>query len=131
MDVNDFDKSLGATSVNAGGERHPLHAVQEEKSRLSARTRGGTSNARQVGMVASRPAVTWIRAADLLNLGAGRIAGRGIDLQSSAARQVRRAPATAVRAIRARASRLAPLSEFGAVRDRAQIGRDSFGRARP
>ena len=129
MDVDDFDKSRGATSVDAGGERHPLHAVLEEKSRISARTRGGTSNAWQAATTASRPAVTWIRAADLLNLGAGRIACRGIDLQASAVRQVRRAPVTAVRAIRARAGRLAPLSEFGAVRDRAQIGRDGFGRA--
>ncbi|TFD12125.1 hypothetical protein E3T35_07935 [Cryobacterium sp. TMT1-2-2] len=129
MDVDDFDKSHGATSVDAGGERHPLHAVLEEKSRLSARARGGLSNARQAGTAASRPAVTWIRAADLLNLGAGRIAGRGIDLQANAVRQVRRAPVTAARAIRARAARLAPLSEFGAVRDRAQIGRDGFGRA--
>ncbi len=127
MDVDDFDKSRGATSVDAGGERHPLHAVLEEKSRLSARTRGGTSTARQAATTASRPAVTWIRAADLLNLGAGRIAGRGIDLQANAVRQVRRAPVTAARAIRARAARLAPLSEFGSVRDRAQIGRDSFG----
>lgn len=129
MDVDDFDKSRGATSVDAGGERHPLHAVLEEKSRLSARARGGTSSARQAGTAPSRPAVTWIRAADLLNLGAGRIAGRGIDLQASAVRQARRAPFTAARAVRARAAQLAPLSEFGAVRDRAQIGRDSFGRA--
>ena len=129
MDVDDFDKSRGATSVDSGGERHPLHAVLEEKSRLSARTRGGTSNARQAATTASRPAVTWIRAADLLNLGAGRIAGRGIDLQANTVRQIRRAPVTAARAIRARAARLAPLSEFGAVRDRAQIGRDGFGRA--
>ena len=126
MDVDDFDKSRGATSVNAGGERHPLHAVLEEKSRLSARIRGGSLT---TGTVSSRPAVTWIRAADLLNLGAGRVAGRGIDLQANAVRQVRRAPATASRAIRARAARLAPLSEFGAVRDRAQIGRNGLGRA--
>ena len=129
MYVDDFDRSHVATSVDAGGERHPLHAVLEEKSHLSARTRGGTSSARRADMAASRPAVTWIRAADLLNLGAGRIAGRGIDLQDNAVRQVRRAPVTAVRAIRARAARLAPLSEFGSVRDRAQIGRDGFGRA--
>ena len=129
MDVDDFDKSHGATSVDAGGERHPLHAVQDEKSRLSARTRNGTLNANQAATAASRPAVTWIRAADLLNLGAGRIAGRGIDLQANTVRQIRRAPVTAARAIRARAARLAPLSEFGAVRDRAQIGRDGFGRA--
>jgi len=126
MDVDDFDKSRGATRVDAGGERHPLHAVLEEKSRLSARARGGTLT---TGTVSSRPAATWIRAADLLSLGAGRIAGRGIDLQANVVRQVRRAPATASRAIRARAARLAPLSEFGAVRDRAQIGRDGFGRA--
>ena len=126
MDVDDFDKSHGATSVDAGGERHPLHAVLEEKSRLSTRTRGGTVSAARAS---SHPAVTWIRAADLLNLGVGRIAGRGIDLQASAVRQVRRAPVTAVRAIRDRAARLAPLSEFGAARDRAQIGRDGFGRA--
>ncbi|MDJ0378482.1 hypothetical protein [Cryobacterium sp. PH31-L1] len=129
MDVDDFDKSHGATSVDAGGERHPLHAVLEEKSRLATRARGGTSSLPPAARTSSHPAVTWIRAADLLNLGAGRIAGRGIDFQANSVRQIRRAPVTAVRAIRARAARLAPLSEFGAVRDRAQIGRDAFGRA--
>lgn len=129
MDVDDFDKSRGASSVDAGGERHPLHAVLEEKSRLSARTRGGTSGVTPAARAASRPAVTWIRAVDLLNLGAGRIAGRGIDLQASAVRQVRRAPVTAARAIRARAARLAPLSEFAVVRERPQIGRNGLGRA--
>ena len=129
MDVDDFDKSRGATSGNAAGERHPLHAVLEEKSRLSARMRGGGSGVAPAARAASRPAVTWIRAVDLLNLGAGRIAGRGIDFQANAVRQVRRAPVTAARAIRARAARLAPLSEFGAVRERPQIGRDGFGRA--
>jgi hypothetical protein len=126
MDVDDFDKSHGATSVDVGGERHPLHAVLEEKSRLSARPRGGTLTA---STVSSGTAVTWIRAADLLNLGAGRIAGRGIDFQANAVRQVRRTPVTASRAIRARAARLAPLSEFGAVRERARIARDGVGRA--
>ena len=129
MDVDDFDKSHGATSVDAGGERHPLHAVLEEKSRLSARTRGSGLGATPAAGAVSRPGVTWIRAADLLNLGAGRIAGRGIDFQANAVRQVRRAPVTAARAIRARGARLAPLSEFGAVRERPQIGRDGFGRA--
>ena len=129
MDVDDFDKSHGATSVDAGGERHPLHAVQDEKSRLSPRTRGGTSGMRPPATAGSRPAVTWIRTADLLNLGAGRIAGRGIDFQANAVRQVRRAPVTAARAIRARASLLAPLSEFGSVRERPQIGRNGLGRA--
>ncbi|TFD68207.1 hypothetical protein [Cryobacterium gelidum] len=128
MDVDDFDKSHGATSVDAGGERHPLHAVLEEKSRLSARTRSGTSGITPAARASSRPAIAWIRAADLLNLGAGRIADRGIDLQANAVRQVRRAPVTAARAIRARGARLAPLSEFGAVREPPQIGRDGFGR---
>ena len=126
MDVVDFDKSHGATSVDSGNERHPLHAVLQERSRLSARTRGGSLT---TGTVSSRPAVAWIRAADLLNLGAGRVAGRGIDLQANVVRQVRRAPVTASRAIRARAARLAPLSEFGSVRERPQIGRDGLGRA--
>ena len=129
MDVDDFDKSHGATSLDDGEERHPLHAAQEEKSRLSARTRAGTSGIRPIGTAGSHPAVTWIRAADLLNLGAGPIAGRGIDFQANAVRQVRRAPVTAARAIRARAARLAPLSEFGAVRERPQIGRNDLGRA--
>ena len=129
MDVDDFDKSHGATSVDAGGERHPLHAVLEEKSRLAARTRGTNPGTAPAAREASHPAITWIRAADLLNLGAGRIAGRGIDLQASAVQQVRRAPATAVRAIRSRAARLAPLYEFGSVRERPQIGLNGLGRA--
>jgi hypothetical protein len=129
MDVDDFDRSHGATSVDADGERHPLHAVLEEKSRLSARTRSGTSGITPAARASSRPAVTWIRAADLLNLGAGRIAGRGIDFQANAVRQARRAPVTAARAIRGRASRLAPLSEFGAMRERPQIDRNGLGRA--
>jgi hypothetical protein len=129
MDVDEFDKSRGAISVDASGERHPLHAVLEENSRLSARTRSGTSGITPAARASSVPAVTWIRAADLLNLGAGRIAGRGIDFQANAVRQVRRAPVTAARAIRAQAARLAPLSEFGAVRERPQISRNGLGRA--
>ncbi len=131
MDEDDFHESRGATSVDAGDERHPLHAVQEEKLRLSARTRGGGSGVAPAARAASRPAVTWIRAVDLLNLGAGRIAGRGIDFQANAVRQVRRAPVAAARAIRSRAARLAPLSEFRAVRERPQIGRNTLGRAWP
>ena len=129
MDVDDSHESRGASSVNTGSEAHPLHAVLDEKARLSARMRSSVRGVTSANTATSRPGVTWVRASDLLNMGGGRIAGRGIDFQAELARRIRRAPVTAVRSMRDRADRLPPLSEFGSLRERPQIARNGLERS--
>ncbi|MRG58793.1 hypothetical protein GE115_02735 [Agromyces sp. CFH 90414] len=75
-----------------------------------------------------RPGITWVRASDLLNAGSGRIAGRSFDLETELARRLRRAPATTRRAIRERAAKLPPLSEFGRSPEHAHFSRPGMGR---
>ncbi len=129
MDVDDFHESRRAASVETGGEAHPLHAVLDEKSRLAARMRDSTLGATPASAAASRPGITWVRASDLLSMGSGHIAGQGIDHQAELARRIRRAPVTAVRAMRDRADRLPPLSEFGSQRKSPQIARNGLERS--
>ncbi|WP_159599075.1 hypothetical protein [Agromyces humi] len=75
-----------------------------------------------------RPGIVWVRASDLLSSGTGRIAGRGLDLEADLARRLRRAPATTRRAIRERAAKLPPLSEFGRSPQHLQFARPGMGR---
>jgi hypothetical protein len=65
----------------------------------------------------ARAGWSWVRASDLLGGGAGRIAGRGIDLHAELARRTRRLPrnlAAASRRAVARKSALPPPGAFGA-----------------
>jgi hypothetical protein len=75
--------------------------------------------------LASEHGVAWVRISDLISTEAGRIAGRGIDLESELARRLRH-PAAGGRAIVNRRSALPPLDAFGR---RTQVqGRDGLGR---
>ena len=72
--------------------------------------------------------VNGVRASDLLSSSTGRMAGRGIDFEAELARRMRRTPATTRRAIRDRASKLPPLSEFGQRNDQPHASRPELGR---
>lgn len=71
--------------------------------------------------------IAWVRASDLLYSSSGRIAGRGLDFETALARRVYQTPAVTRRAIRDRADRLPPLSEFGASRPHSSFTRPSSG----
>ncbi|MGX5695119.1 hypothetical protein ACWKWP_02875 [Agromyces soli] len=101
------------------------------RAALAARTRSFKSNPEDaVDPIdgANRPGIVWVRASDLLNTGTGRIAGRGLDFEAELARRLRRAPATTRRAIRERAAKLPPLSEFGRTQERTRFTRPGLGR---
>lgn len=71
--------------------------------------------------------IAWVRASDLLSSGSGRIAGRGLDFETAFSRRIRQAPAVARQAMRERADRLPPLSEFGASSTRPSFTRSGPG----
>ena len=132
MDEDDFGESRRVVGVDAG-ETHPPHPVLAQNVPLSALRPGGTPDARtsvpRPEKLASRPGIVWVRASDLLSTGTGRIAGRGIDFEAELARRMRRTPATSRRAIRERADRLPPLSEFGQVREHPPFSRHGLERS--
>jgi hypothetical protein len=117
MDEDEFDESLGTASVGDVSDEQRLEPVPEDGSRPSALRQASSRDARMSVATAenrdSRPGIVWVRASDLLSTGTGRIAGRGIDLEADLSRRIRRSPAVARRAIRERADRLPPLTEFG------------------
>ena len=94
----------------------------------STRTEADPAPALDPSRPAQRPGIVWVRASDLLSTGTGRIAGRGLDLEADLARRLRRAPATTRRAIRERAAKLPPLSEFGRSPEHPQFARPGMGR---
>lgn len=73
------------------------------------------------------PGIAWVRASDLLYSSSGRIAGRGLDFETALARRVHQTPVVTRRAIRDRADRLPPLSEFGASRAHSSFTRSGPG----
>ena len=132
MDEEDTKETLHAGSVDNVGETHTTHPRLAEKSPISSPARGRISAGHASKPVSEngpqRPSVVWVRASDLLNTGTGRIAGRGIDFEAELTRRMRRTPATTRRAIRERADRLPPLSEFGQSTERPQVSRSGLER---
>lgn len=111
---------------------HPVHAVHAELSALPRRSNAiGPEGPSSAGNPARRPGIVWVRASDLLNTGTGRVAGRGLDLETELARRMRRAPATTRRAIRERTAQLPPLSEFGRPNGHPAAARYGLGRREP
>lgn len=121
------DGALGAspasTDVTAAEEDSAL-AKHRDPSRPPRQTTGigqGRGNG-----------ITWVRPSELMVAGTSRIAGRGIDFQTTLVRQSRRLPRQTVaasrHAISERARRLPPLSAFGRTTGRrAGVGRSGFG----
>ena len=86
------------------------------------------SGAEQVGSE-----VVWMRPTELVPAVTGRVAGQGIDLESSLARRARAFPTQGVaatrRAIRERALHLPPVEAFGRGRaDHGSVRRSGIGR---
>jgi hypothetical protein len=117
MDEDVFDDSLDESSVGDASDEQLLTPVLEDSSRHAPPQRGSSRDERMNAAMAdenvTRPGIVWVRASDLLSTGTGRIAGRGIDLEAGLSRRMRQSPAIARRAIRERAERLPPLTEFG------------------
>ncbi len=132
MDEDGFEESRSAASVNDVDEMHRPRLAADDNSPHLDMPHGGASDARTSfttpEKLASRPGIVWVRATDLLSTGTGRIAGRGIDFEANLARRMRRTPATTRRAIRERADRLPPLSEFGQSRENPPFSRYGLGR---
>lgn len=132
MDEDGFEESRIAAGVDDVGKLHRPRSAANDYSPLSDMPRGGASDARTSfttpDKFASRPGIVWVRASDLLSAGTGHIAGRGIDFEANLARRMRRSPATTRRAIRERADRLPPLSEFGQSTEHPPFSRDGLGR---
>ena len=128
MNEDDFDEPGRVVSADAAGERHAPHPALGHNAPLRGRISDARAGVTMPGKTAARPDVVWVRASDLLNTGAGRIAGRGIDFEAELARRMRRTPTTTRRAMRERADRLPPLSEFGPLTEHPQVPRFGFGR---
>lgn len=132
MDEDGFEESRSAASVNDVDAMHRPRLAVDDDSPFLDMPHGGASNARTSftapDRLASHPGIVWVRATDLLSASTGRIAGRGIDFEANLARRVRRTPATTRRAIRERADRLPPLSEFGQSTDHPPFSHYRLGR---
>ncbi len=107
----------------------------EEVSELARH--GDPSLARQPlslsGAERVRSEVVWMRPTELVPAVTGRVAGQGIDLESSLARRARAFPTQGVaatrRAIRERALHLPPVEAFGNGRaDHGSVRRSGIGR---
>ena len=107
----------------------------EEVSELARH--GDPSLARQPlslsGAERVRSEVVWMRPTELVPAVTGRVAGQGIDLESSLARRARAFPTQGVaatrRAIRERALHLPPVEAFGNGRaDHGPVRRSGIGR---
>ncbi|MBB5640982.1 hypothetical protein [Cryobacterium roopkundense] len=123
MDEDDFEESRRAPSL----------AIDGEASAHVPLAHGGIADPRPTRAImperrAARPGLDWVRASDLLSIGTGRIAGRGLDFETELARRLRRGPSNARRAMRERADRLPPLSEFGQSPERPPMSRHGLGR---
>jgi len=131
MARNEFDKAHGSATGEAPGETQTQHlglpgrSAPLEVGRDRPDTRSILDNKEKR---APGGDVTWVRASDLLSSGTGRVAGRGIDFEAELARRMRRTPATTRRAVRDRASKLPPLSDFGQRNDQPQVSRPELGR---
>jgi hypothetical protein len=112
-------------------EAHTPHRPHTD-SPGSGQSRAGTSDVRTSAWLPENrvrhPGVVWVRASELLNTGSARIAGRGIDFEAELARRMHRSPTATRRALRERADRLPPLSEFGQSTERSQISRPGLER---
>jgi hypothetical protein len=128
MAKDEFDEAHGLATGEALGETQTQHLGR------SAPLADGPDRPDTRSILANKEkhapggAVTWVRASDLLSSGTGRMAARGIDFEAELARRMRRTPATTRRAIRDRASKLPPLSEFGQRNDQSQVSRPELGR---
>lgn len=135
MDEDEFEKSramgdqaarktLTQPGVREGDLRERIRAlVDASRSTIGTERLAGEPNGSD-----QRPGIVWVRASDLLNSSTGRVASRGLDLEADLARRLRRAPASTRRAIRERAAKLPPLSEFGRSPAPAQVARAGLGR---
>jgi hypothetical protein len=131
MARDEFDEARGSATGEVLGETQSPHLMLPERSaphevvpdRPETRSILASKEKRALGID-----VTWVRASDLLSSSTGRVAGRGIDFEAELARRMRRTPATTRRAIRDRASKLPPLSEFGQRNDQSQVSRPELGR---
>jgi len=133
MDEDNFEKERPVADFEAVVE--PVHALRVHDANregavvpadLAAYSGPSFTNPKR-----GEPGIAWVRASDLLYSGSGRIAGRGLDLETVLSRRVRQAPAVTRRAIRERADRLPPLSEFGVSNARPQFSRSGPGLKQP
>lgn len=135
MDEDEFEKSraigdqaarktLTQSGVREVDLRERIRAlVDASRSTIGTERLAGESNGSD-----QRPGIVWVRASDLLSSSTGRVAGRGLDLEADLARRLRRAPASTRRAIRERAAKLPPLSEFGRSPSPTKFARPGLGR---
>lgn len=132
MDEDNFEKSHDASRANhdplaeltdTGTHDHVAYAetLRRRFVDLTGRTAQGSD-------VSRTPGITWVRASDLLSNGTGRVAGRGLNFESELTRRMRQGPGVTRRAVRERAHRLPPLSEFGRSREYPPFSRQGLGR---
>ncbi len=130
MDEDDFEKGRLATDLEAPYDavhEHQIHEANHDLAAVPAKPPGYAGPSFTNPRKRSEASIAWVRASDLLYSGSGRVAGRGLDFETGLARRVRQTPAVTRRAIRDRADRLPPLSEFGASSSRSSFTRSGPG----
>ena len=130
MDEDNFEKERPVTDFEAVVE--PVDAIRahdanRERAVVPADQAAYSGPSFTNPAKHGEPSIAWVRASDLLYSGSGRIAGRGLDLETVLSRRVKQAPAVTRRAIRERADRLPPLSEFGVSSAHPQFTRSGPG----
>jgi hypothetical protein len=126
MDEDNFDKTRSATELEAAYDavhEHQIHEANRDLAVVPAAPPGYAGPSFTNPRTRGEASIAWVRASDLLYSGSGRVAGRGLDFETFLARRVRQTPAVTRRAIRERADRLPPLSEFGASSSRSSFTR--------
>ena len=130
MDEDNFEKERPVIDFEAVVEPvDPLrvHDANRERAVVPADSAAHSGPSFTNPAKRGEPGIAWVRASDLLYSGSGRIAGRGLDLETVLSRRVRQTPAVTRRAIRERADRLPPLSEFGVSSAHPQFTRSGPG----
>lgn len=135
MDEDEFEKSRAVEHRQAARRPAPSGASHDDlRDRIRALVDASRSSYGTDALTgdpsgaAQRSGIVWVRASDLLSTSTGRVAGRGLDLEADLARRLRRVPASTRRAVRERAAKLAPLSEFGRSPASDQFARPGLGR---
>ncbi|WP_157009121.1 hypothetical protein [Agromyces laixinhei] len=123
--ASDVSSGIPKSDATTDDVAERIHAALAARNSATEADQTRSLDPRRPGQ---RPGIVWVRASDLLSTGTGRIAGRGLDLEADLVRRLRRAPATTRRAIRERAAKLPPLSEFGRSPEQLQFARAGMGR---
>lgn len=136
--MNEYDRDHRPDVRFRATADDPAHSARSAGDEVSEFARHGDPSLERQPLSLSgservRSEVVWMRPTELVPVVTGRVAGQGIDLESSIARRARSLPTQGVavtrRAIRDRALQLPPVTAFGSGRHmHGAVRRSGIGR---